>query len=102
MRLVIQIEAVADQLFELDFRWSFRPSAVETAPVAAISAVPTIAAFAMRWPALRTVAARAATRRSSTFPGGPRTFPGRAPAFARRTAFLFRFLLLWHVLNLSH
>jgi hypothetical protein len=95
MRLVIQVEAVADQLFELDFRRSFRTPAVKPTPVAAIPAVPTLAAFAMRWPALRTVAARAATRRASAFPGGP-------AAFARRTAFLFWFLLLCHVLNLSH
>jgi hypothetical protein len=95
MRLVIQVEAVADQLFELDFRRPFRTSAVKTAPVAAISAVPTIAAFAMGWSARRTVAARAATRRASAFPGRP-------PAFARGTAFLFWFLLLCHVLNLSH
>jgi hypothetical protein len=102
MRLVVQVETVADELFELDFRRPFRPAAIETAAVATVSPLTTVSAaitaFAMRRRtrrARRTVATRAATGRTPTFPGGP-------PAFPRGTDFLALLLLLCHVLNLSH
>ncbi len=90
VRLVVQVEAVVDQFFELDFGRPFRSPAVEAAPVAAVATAitapfaPTFAsAFAPRWPAR----------------GGPPW--GEAPllrsaAFARRTAFLPLLLLLCH------
>ena len=46
MRLVVQVQAVADQLLQLDFRRPFGPAAIESAPVATVSPFSPIATAA--------------------------------------------------------
>src|ERR1019366_278773 len=41
MRLVVQVQAVADQLLQLDFRRAFGTAAIESAALTAISAIST-------------------------------------------------------------
>src|SRR4029077_20558413 len=80
VRLVVQIKAVADELFELDFGRAFRPAAVVTP---ALSAIP------------------GPVRPSAIAPAFPRGSP-LGPPFPRRPGFpiLPLLLLLCHVLIL--
>ena len=104
MRLIVEIQAVADQLFQLDFRRSFGTAAVEPATFSALPAVsPVSATFASAVPA--TIPAGAVAARTIAARSGPARAPSlrAAAAFARWTAFLALFLLLFcHVLNLCH
>src|SRR5258708_30791343 len=46
VRMIVQIQAVADQLFDIDLRWTFkRPSATGT-PAGSITTITTLAAIA--------------------------------------------------------
>src|SRR6185369_11176938 len=85
VRLVVQVQAVADEFFQLDFGWTFGAAAIESTTLAAVAA---IAAGAV--PA-GTIATRSG-------PGAPL----RAATFPRRTVFLPLLLLLCHLLNLCH
>jgi hypothetical protein len=58
MRLIVQVEAVADELFQLDFGWAFGTAAIESAAVAAIPAVTTLAPVAAWAITAGTIAAR--------------------------------------------
>src|SRR5262245_43544894 len=83
MRLVIQIQAVADQLVELDLR---RP--LETSTLAAPTAFP---------------AALSAISPLTALASGTRSALWAAPALARRAVACIALLLLFcHVLDLSH
>src|ERR1019366_4778066 len=95
--LVVQVQAVADQLLQLDFRRAFGTAAIEAAAVASVSAITTAAittaavaaGTVAAWPvAARTIAARTITARPN-----PARSPLRATTFPRRTAFLFLLLL---------
>src|ERR1035437_8113974 len=96
MRLVVQVQAVADELFQLDLRRAFGTATIKSssvaagpAPAGAIPAGP-ISPGAV---AARTIATRS----------GPVGGPLRAATFPRRTVFLpLLLLLLWHLLNLCH
>src|ERR1035437_4244966 len=73
MRLIVQVQAVADELFQLDFRRAFGTAAIESAPLAAISTVaacPTPAWPIPAWPIpawpipARTISARTVAART--------------------------------------
>src|ERR1017187_8490075 len=107
MRLVVQVQAVADQLLQLDFRRAFLPGAIESATVASVSTTAaitarTVATITARTIATRSIATGSIAPRTVTARSGPTgRAPLRAATFPRRTAFLFLLLLLFcHVLNL--
>src|ERR1019366_5176892 len=87
-----QVQAVADELFELDFGRALGTAAIESAAFPAVSAVGAISPVAARTLAAGTLAARS----------GPLGGPLRAATLPRRTVFLPLLLLLCHLLNLCH
>jgi hypothetical protein len=86
MRLVVEIQAVADQLFELDFRWAFGASTIVAA---------TIASIASAFPA-GTVATWPVTARAVAAWRTPVGRPLWSAALAWGTVFLPLLLLLCH------
>src|ERR1035437_339755 len=81
MRLVVQVQAVADELFQLDLRRAFGTATIKSSSVAAGPiAAGTITA--------RTVAARTIAAGTITARTGPVGGPLRAATFPRRTVFL--------------
>jgi hypothetical protein len=89
VRLIVEVQAVGDQAFDLDFGWTFGTAAIAAKP--AFPAVSMIAPIATVTAAARTTVA-AARSTGSAGPTGSATL-SRRPALP---ALLLWFLLFWH------